>query len=106
MSWSAICEPVFQVIQDYDFKNVKERKHPHAIDDAPPQLVTRARAQYARIHHMPIEQAEKIDVAIVLGEFYVQQYQVAADSIAKLCALPYPQMLASLRTALKARTLR
>ena len=64
------------------------------VQDASPGLLQQARRQYAQTHQMTIEQAAKIDPAIVLGSFYSQQYQIAFDGMYKLHGLPYPVLLA------------
>jgi hypothetical protein len=97
--WRAILvdemAPFYAIWQDY--KMVGQRPHPDPIKDAPAELLKRAQQAYADSHHVTPEQAAKIDPAITLGHFYLQQWQIASDDVAKLRGLPYPILLAKTR---------
>ncbi len=85
--------PIYKIIENYDFNNVKVTPHPDPIKDASPETLERARAAYAQAHKISADDAAKVDPAIVLGEFYIRQVQIAIDQYGKLRVLPYPQLI-------------
>lgn len=65
----------------------------NALRNTSPDLMARARQQYAQMHNVSTQQAGEIDPAILVGEFYFQQYLIAFDDCQKLLGLPYPVLL-------------
>lgn len=94
--WRAILTddmaPLYAVYSDYH--SVGTKPHPDPIKDASADVVRQARAFYSQGHHVGLEQAAAIDAAIVLGEFYFNQWRVAQDSMDRLRGLSYPEILA------------
>jgi hypothetical protein len=83
--------PFYQNYENYKYVGV--RPHPDPIKDAGPDIIRQARDAYSKSHNISADDAAKLDPAIVLGSFYFNQWQIAADEIAKLRGLPYPIML-------------
>ncbi len=67
---------------------------PDPIRDASPEVIQQAQQAYAQSHHVSADQAKGVDLAIVLGEFYFNQYVATFDEFYKLVNLPYPSFLA------------
>src|SRR5262249_48758224 len=74
--------PFYSIAENY--VTVRLRPHPDPIKDAPPQTLQRAQQFYAQSHQIAPEQAAKVDPAILLGNLYYHEYEVASDEIAKL----------------------
>jgi hypothetical protein len=87
--------PFYQTYENYRPTGV--RPHPHPINDAPPQTLRAAQQLYAQTHHISPEQAATVDRAIVLGSYYLREYQALADEVGKLRGLPYPEVIARSR---------
>jgi tetratricopeptide (TPR) repeat protein len=91
--------PLYTIVDNYDFKGAKVTSHPDPIKDASPEALQKARSAYAQAHKLSPEDAAKVDSAIVLGEYYVHEVQIAIDRQARLRVLPYPELLARLPQA-------
>ncbi|HEY7089455.1 MAG TPA: hypothetical protein VH518_15260 [Tepidisphaeraceae bacterium] len=87
--------PFYSIAENY--VTVRYRPHPDPISGANPPTVKNSQQFYAQTHQITPEQAAKIDPAIVLGNFYYHEYEVASDEVAKLRGLPYPMMLTKTR---------
>jgi hypothetical protein len=70
---------------------------PDPVTDAPADLVKKSQAAYAESYNVPLDQAQILDPAITLGNFYLDQYAAALDDMYKLRGLPYPEFLAKLQ---------
>ena len=70
---------------------------PDPVADAPADLVKKSQAAYAESYNIPLDQAQKLDPAITLGNFYLDEYAAALDDMYKLRGLPYPEFLAKLQ---------
>jgi hypothetical protein len=91
--------PLYRIVDNYDFKNPEVTPHPDPIKDASSETLQKARTAYAQAHKLSADDATKVDSAIVLGEFYVHEVQIAIDRQARLRVLPYPELLARLPQA-------
>ena len=67
------------------------------VNDASPVLLKKAQAAYADKHQISLDQAAKLDPAVTLGNFYLDQYAAALDDMYKLRGLPYPEFLTKMR---------
>jgi hypothetical protein len=85
--------PLYLVIDNDDFKNAKTTAHADPIKDASADTLQKARTAYAQLHKVSADDAAKVDSAIVLGEFYLDEAKVAIDNVGKLRVLSYPQLL-------------
>lgn len=67
------------------------------IKDASPQNVAEARKFYAAIRHLSAQQSPQVDPVIVLGNFYLHQYEIEYDNFFSLRGLSYPISLVKAR---------
>ena len=67
------------------------------VNDASPDVLKKAQAAYADKHQISLDQAAKLDPAVTLGNFYLDQYAAALDDMYKLRGLPYPEFPTKMR---------
>ncbi|HSZ55194.1 MAG TPA: hypothetical protein VK797_06005 [Tepidisphaeraceae bacterium] len=85
------------VFRDLDETNVTEEgqhKHIDPLAQTSADVLRQAQQAYAQAHRATADQAARTDPAIVLGEYYFREYQIAYDDMSKLRGLPYPLLLA------------
>lgn len=85
---------VFRYLDETNVVEEGQRKHIDPLAQTSADVLRQARQAYAQAHHATPDQADKIDPAIVLGEHYFREYQIAYDDMSKLRSLPYPLLLA------------
>jgi hypothetical protein len=91
----------WRALLDYMAK-ANEQPNLDPIKDTSPQLLATAQAQFAANHYQKIDEARKIDPAVVLGEFYIRQASIINDDLFKWRSMPYPIALAKTREAVAA----
>lgn len=67
---------------------------PDPIRDATGDNLQQARLDYAQAQHVSPDQAAAVDPAVLLGNYYMDQYQIAYDNMDKWLCTPYPVVLA------------
>lgn len=73
--------------------NTTHPSGPDAVTEISPELMRQAREQYAQTHPITPEQAAGVDPVIVVGSFYLSQYEIARDDLFDLRGLAYPVLL-------------
>jgi hypothetical protein len=75
---------------------VEEGRHQqiNPLTQSSADVVRQAQAAYTQAHHVTPDQTAQVDQAILLGEYYFREYQIAYDDMSKLRCLPYPVLLA------------
>ena len=58
-----------------------------------PQMLQKARAEYAESHHLLDNLVDQLDPAIPIGWYYIGQYRRVSDDTYKLANLPYPVLI-------------
>lgn len=84
---------VFQYLDETNVVDEGRHQHIDPLKQTSQQVLQQARQAYSAAHHVTAGQAAGIDPAIVLGEYYFREYQVANDDMWKLHTLPYPLLL-------------
>jgi hypothetical protein len=85
---------------DYYISSVSGWAHPmnpDVVGATSPELMQQAREQYAQTHHVTPEQAAGVDPLIVVGTFYLSQFEIARDNLFKLRELTYPMQMVLIR---------
>jgi hypothetical protein len=72
----------------------KQNESIDPVTGTSPELMQRAKREYAEAHHLSGEQADKADPTAVVCWFYFEQWKIAYDEMYKLQGLEYPAMLA------------
>jgi hypothetical protein len=93
--WRAVLRKVTELVTSYP---PPHEPLPDPIGGVSPDLMRRARDEYAKAHHLTPEQAAGVDAAIVVGAFDFHQYLISYDDTYKLHGLPYPILLAKLKS--------
>lgn len=92
--WQGILEYVWGIANVSGEPGDQHAKRPDPVKGTSPELLQQARTQYAQRHHLSADQANRIEPVIVIGSFYLQEYETWFDEQFKLRGLPYPQWLA------------
>jgi predicted DNA-binding protein (MmcQ/YjbR family) len=89
-------------VKTENYRVTGTQAHPDPVKDASPETIQQALADYAQRHHVSVEQAEKVDPAVVLGKFYFRTFETASQELSKLRGQPYPVLLVRTREHAKA----
>ena len=92
--WRSVLKTVAQVVADFEEKH--EQFDP--IKDTSSTVLRRAQQEYAEAKGLTADEVATLDVATVLGSYYFDQYEAAADDRFKVRGLPYPVQLSMSRS--------
>ena len=92
--WRSVLKTVAQVVADFEEKH--EQFDP--IKDTSSKVLRRAQQEYAEAKGLTADEVATLDVATVLGSYYFDQYEAAADDRFKVRGLPYPVQLSMSRS--------
>jgi hypothetical protein len=88
--WRAVLKSVAELVSDFE----GSAQAPDPVESTSPSVLERARHEYANANRLTADEVAKLDPAIVLGTYYFDQYNAAADERFKLRGLAYPVQLA------------